>query len=120
MEIPKIYESEYRFACIVWEHEPVSIKELIMLCQERLEWKRTTTYTVLKKLCDKGILKTEDSVVISLIPKEEVQKYESAQFIDRTFGGSFPMFIAAFMRNKTLTKKEIEEIERLIDDYKGE
>lgn len=120
MEVPKIFESEYRFACIVWEHEPVSIKELIKLCNERLEWKRTTTYTVLRRLSDRGIFQTNNSIVTSKIPKEEVQHSESEKFVNHTFAGSLPDFITAFMRNKKLSQNEAEEIKRIIDEYKEE
>ncbi len=118
METPKIFESEYRFACIVWAQEPVITKELIQLCQEQLEWKRTTTYTVLKRLCERGIFQTENSVVTSIIPQEEIQRGESRQFVKRTFGGSLPGFIAAFLGGDTLSEQEAEELKAMIDQHK--
>ena len=118
MDTPKIFESEYRFACIVWAHEPVTTKELIQLCQKQLEWKRTTTYTVLKRLCERGIFQTENSVVTSKIPQAEIQRCESRQFVKRTFGGSLPGFIAAFLGGDTLSEQEADELKAMIDQHK--
>ena len=118
METPKIFDSEYRFACIVWAHEPVTTRELVQLCQEQLEWKRTTTYTVLKRLCERGIFQTENSVVTSRIPRAAIQQGESRQFVRRTFGGSLPGFIAAFLGNDTLTEQEAEELKAMIDQHR--
>ena len=115
MEIPKIFESEYRFCEILWENEPVSSSELVRLCSELLEWKKSTTYTVIRRLSQRGVLKSENAVVTSLVSKEEVLTAESTQVVEKTFSGSLPGFIAAFTRNKQLTPKEIEEI---IDAYK--
>lgn len=120
MEIPKIFDSEYRFATIVWDCEPVTTRELVERCQEKLQWKRTTTYTVLRRLCDRGVLKLEDSVVTSRIPREEVQREESRQFLERTFRGSLPQFVAAFLRDRPLSQEDAEEIRRLIDQAGGE
>ena len=120
MEIPKIFESEYRFACIVWEKEPVSIKELIGLCNEELEWKRTTTYTVLKRLCERGILKNEDGIVPSLYTKEQIQYSESRQFLDKTFEGSLPSFLAAFLKGKNVSEKELKELRQMLDDFEND
>ena len=106
---------EARFADIVWEHEPVSTKELVALCEKELKWKRTTTYTVLKKLCERGIFITENSTVTSLISKDEFYAIQSERFVDETFSGSLPAFIAAFASRKKPTSKELEEIRRMID-----
>ncbi len=118
MEIPKIFESEYHFCEILWEHEPVSSSELVRLCSELLEWKKSTTYTVIRRLSQRGVLKSENAVVTSLVSKEEVLTAESTQVVEKTFSGSLPGFIAAFTRNKQLTPKEIEEIHQIIDAYK--
>ena len=118
METPKIFDSEYKFASIVWAHEPVTTKELVQLCQEQLEWKRTTTYTVLKRLCERGIFQTDNSVVTSLIPREQIQKSESQQFVQRTFGGSLPGFIAAFLGGDKLSEQEAEELKAMIDQHR--
>ena len=117
METPKIFESEYRFACIVWDKEPVSMKELIKLCSEELEWKRTTTYTVVKRLCERGILKNEEGVVSSVYTKEQIQYSESRMFLDKTFQGSLPGFMAAFLKDKKISEKEIDELRRMLDEY---
>lgn len=118
MEIPKNYESEYRFVCIVWEKEPISMKELIALCNEQLEWKRTTTYTVLKRLCEGGILKNEDGIVTSLYTKEQIQYSESRQFLEKTFDGSLPSFMAAFLKGKEGSNQEIDELRQLLEEFK--
>lgn len=120
MDTPKIFESEYRFACIVWEKEPVSVKELIGLCSEQLEWKRTTTYTVLKRLCERGILRNDDGIVTSLYSKEEIQYSESRQFLDKTFDGSLPGFMAAFLKGKKISDKEIKELRQMLDDFEND
>lgn len=118
MDVPKIFESEYRFCEILWENEPVTSSELVRLCRERLEWKKSTTYTVIRRLTERGVLKSEDTVVTSLISREDAQSAESAEVVDRTFSGSLPSFIAAFTRKKNLTKQEVDEIQKIIDTYK--
>ena len=120
MGTPKIFESEYRFACIVWEKEPVSVKELIALCNEQLEWKRTTTYTVLKRLCERGIMKNEDGIVSSLYTKEQIQYSESRQFLDKTFEGSLPGFLAALLKGKNISEKELTELRQMLDNYEND
>lgn len=117
MDTPKIFESEYRFCQILWEHEPVSSRDLVKLCQEKLEWKKSTTYTVIKRLSERGVVKMENSVVTSLVSRDQVQRSESREFIDRTFNGSLPQFIAAFTSGKALSAQEVTEIRRLIDEY---
>lgn len=119
METPKIFESEYRFCEILWEHEPVSSSELVRLCNEQLEWKKSTTYTVIRRLSERGIVKSENAIVTSLISREDAQSAESAEVVERNFAGSLPSFIAAFTRKKALSKSEIEEIQKIIDAYKG-
>lgn len=118
MDTPKIFESEFRFCQILWDHEPVSSTELVRLCQERLGWKKSTTYTVIRRLSERGVIKSEDTVVTSLISREDAQSAESAEVVERTFSGSLPSFIAAFARKKNLSKQEIDEIQRIIDNYK--
>ena len=90
METPKIFESEYHFCEILWDHEPVSSGELVRLCSEKLQWKKSTTYTVIRRLSERGVLKSENAVVTSLVSKEEVQSKESAEVVERTFSGSLP------------------------------
>ena len=121
METPKVFESEYKFCLILWEQEPVKSKELVRLCQERLGWKATTTYTVIKRLSERGILKNENTVVTSLVSKEEVQSAEVEELVEKTFQGSLPAFIAAFARNRRVTEKELDEVQAMIDSFrKGE
>ena len=121
METPKIFESEYRFCCILWEHEPIKSSELVKLCREQLGWKPTTTYTVIKRLSERGVLKNENTVVSSLVSKDAVQAAEISEMVEKTFDGSLPAFVAAFTRHQKLSDKEIDEIQNLIDRYrKGE
>ena len=102
MDTPKIFESEYRFCLILWEREPIKSSELVALCQEKLGWKPTTTYTVIKRLSERGVLKNENTVVSSLVSKEQVQANEIDQFVEKTFEGSLPAFIAAFTKNRKI------------------
>lgn len=120
MDRYKLAEGEYRFACVVWEYEPVHSGALAELCREELGWKKSTVYTVLKKLTDRGVLRSEGAVVTSLVSREQVQRYESEQLIDRAFGGSLPSFLAAFMGGRTLSDGEAEELKALIDRYREE
>lgn len=115
MDTPKIFESEYRFCLILWEQEPVTTTQLVKLCQERLGWKRTTTYTVIKRLGEREVLKNEDGVVSSLISKEEAQVSELDELMDKKFQGSLPAFLAAFARRQALSDEEVEEIRRIIE-----
>lgn len=118
MEELKLCDSEYRFMLIVWEYEPVRSGKLVKLSEERLGWKKSTTYTVIKKLCERGILKNEDTIVKALVSKESCQAVESDAFVKRTFGGSLPQFIAAFLGDKTISEKEAEELKRMIDMHR--
>ena len=118
METPKVFESEYRFCLILWENEPVKSGELARLCQEQLGWKPTTTYTVIKRLSERGVLKNERSVVTSLVSKEEVQAAEVEAMVEKTFLGSLPAFIAAFARNRKVTEKELDEVQAMIDSFR--
>ena len=114
MPTPKIFESEYRFCLILWENEPISSRDLSRLCAERLGWSKTTTYTVIKRLSDRGVLKNENTIVTSLISKEEAQASEIDELVEKKFEGSLPAFVAAFSKHKKLSEKEIEEILRMI------
>lgn len=115
MSVPKIHEGEYRFCLIMWEHEPVSSLELVRLCQEKLDWKRTTTYTVIKRLGDRGVLKLENGVVTALISKEEAESAEIDTFVESKFGGSLPAFVAAFTKRKDVSEEDLDEMQRMID-----
>ena len=110
---------ETRFAEIIWANEPLTTNRLTKLCAEQLEWKRTTTYTVLKKLSEKGLFQTENSIVTSLISKEEFEGMQSEQFVEETFQGSLPAFLAAFSSRKKLSDAEIDEIQKVIDSMRG-
>ena len=115
METPKIFESEYRFCLIMWEHAPVTAAELVKLCQEQLGWKRTTTYTVIKRLEERGVLKNEHPVITSLVTKDEVQLAELEEMMEKRFEGSLPAFVAAFAKQQNLSEEDMEEIRRIID-----
>lgn len=111
---------ETQFAELIWSHEPIQSGELVKLAEEKLKWKKSTTYTVLKKLCERGIFENRDSTVLSIIPKEEFYSIQTEAFVKTTFDGSLPAFIAAFTSRKKLTQKEIDEIKTMIDTYTGE
>ena len=116
MEIPKVFESEYRFLEILWEREPVNSSELVRLCNERLEWKKSTTYTVIKRLSERGVVKSEQAVVTALYSREQLMVAESRAFVEKNFGGNLPQFVAAFAKGGKLKKKEIEELKQLINE----
>ena len=112
---PKIFESEYRFCLILWEHEPIKSTDLAKLCKEKLEWSKTTTYTVIKRLSERGVIQSENAIVTSIISKEEAQQSELEELMDKKFEGSLPAFIAAFGRRQELSDAEIEEIRKIIE-----
>ena len=116
METPKIFESEYRFCLILWENEPIRSTDLAKLCKERLDWSKTTTYTVIKRLSERGVLKNENTIVTSLISKEEAQLSELDELMEKKFEGSLPAFIAAFARRQALSEKDIQELQRIIGE----
>ena len=116
----KLAESEYRFMKIVWENQPLTSASLVKLCAEKLEWKKSTTYTVLKKLCDRGIFQNVDGVVTAVLSKQEFAAAQSEQFVEETFGGSLPAFIAAFASSKQLSVDEIKEIRKMMDSFEEE
>ena len=118
MEEMKLCESDYRFMCVIWSHEPLPSRELVERCAQTLGWKKSTTYTVLKKLCDRGFARNQDAVVTSLVPRSAVQAYESKRLVDRAFAGSLPGVLVAFLGDSTLSEKEAEELKRLIDEHK--
>ena len=121
METPKIFESEYRFCLILWQNEPLRSSELVNLCREQLGWKPTTTYTVIKRLSERGVLKNENSVVTSLVSKDEVQASQIDEMVEKTFEGSLPAFIAAFTKHQKISEEEIDAVQQMIDRYrKGE
>ncbi len=115
MGIPKIPEGEYRFCRIMWDREPVTTAELVNLCQEQLGWKRSTTYTVIKRLGDRGVLKSENGVVTALVSREEVEVSEIRDLVDKKFGGSLPAFVAAFTRQQNLSERDLDAVQQMID-----
>lgn len=120
METPKIFDSELRFCEILWSHEPVKSSELVRLCAEELGWKKSTTYTVIKRLTERGVVHTENAVVTALVNREDVQSAESRAFVERNFSGSLPGFLNAFVGGKGLTAAEADELRRMIDKFEEE
>ena len=116
----KLGAVESRFAEIIWQNEPVASGALVKLCEKELNWKKPTTYTVLRKLCERGIFQNENGTVSSKIKKDEFYAMQSEQFVEETFKGSLPSFLAAFSKRKSLSKNDIEEIEKMIQSYKEE
>lgn len=110
-----INESEYRFMDILWDEEPIHSMELVRLCRERLGWKKSTTYTVIRNLSEKQVVVNDNAVVRALVSRKNIQRKESREFLDRKFNGSLPAFIAAFLQEETLTKEEARELQKLID-----
>ena len=120
MEVPKIFESEYRFCLILWDNEPINSTRLVELCKEQLGWSKAPTYTVIRRLSERGVLKNENTIVTSLISKEDAQKARLEEMMEETFEGSMPAFIAAFSRSKKLSKKEVDQLRALIDSFEEE
>lgn len=121
MNTPKVFESEYRFCLILWENEPIKSSELVSICKEKLGWKPTTTYTVIKRLSERGVLKNENTVVTSLVSKDEVQAAELNEMVEKTFEGSLPAFVAAFTKHQNILDAEIDAVQKMIDRFrKGE
>nr|WP_307989753.1 BlaI/MecI/CopY family transcriptional regulator [uncultured Niameybacter sp.] len=118
MSIYKLAESEEKFAELIWEQEPIGSGELVKLCEKEMKWKKSTTYTVLKKLCERGIFQNKDAIVSSVITKEQYYAKQSIRFVEDTFGGSLPKFLTAFMGGRKLNKHQAEELKKLIDEYK--
>ncbi len=120
MERRKLFDGEYKFMSILWAHEPMTTRDLVAACEAQLGWKRTTTYTVLKKLTDKGFVQTRERVVTALVDRAEAERYESEAVVSQRFGGSLPAFVAAFARGRTLSDEEVAALQALIDAHRGE
>ena len=120
METPKIFESEYRFCLILWDNEPINSTKLVQLAKEGLGWSKATTYTVIRRLSERGVLKNENTIVSTLISKEEAQKSRLEEMVEETFEGSMPAFIAAFSKSRKLTWQEVQQLKALIDSYEEE
>ena len=117
-DILHLCESDYRFMSVIWDNEPLPSGKLVELCTDRLGWKKPTTYPTLRKLCEKGFARNDNTIVTSLIPREQVQAYACEQFVDHTCGGSLPGFLTAFLGDRTLSEKEADTLKRLIDAHK--
>ena len=120
MEIPKIFESEYRFCLLLWDSEPINSTKLAALCKDQLGWSKATTYTVIRRLAERGVVKNENTIVTTLISKEEAQKSRLEEMMEETFEGSMPAFIAAFSKTKKLTRQEVDQLKALIDSFEEE
>jgi len=120
MDAPKIFESEYRFCLILWEHEPVNSTKLVEICKAQLGWSKATTYTVIRRLSERGVVKNENATVTALISKSEAQKNRLEEMMEQTFEGSVPAFLAAFSKSKRLSRDEVEQLQALIDSYEEE
>lgn len=120
METPKIFESEYRFCLILWENEPVNSNRLVELCKESLGWSKSTTYTVIRRLSERGVLKNENATVTALVTKEQAQKHRLDEMMEETFEGSMPAFLTAFSKSKKLKKDDIAQLKALIEDFEEE
>ena len=118
MDELKLCQSDYHFMCVIWDHAPLASKHLVELCRDILGWKKSTTYTTLKKLCDRGFAENENTIVTWLIPRDRVQAFESERFVEQTFDGSLPGFLASFLGGKTISEQEAAELKRLIDQHK--
>lgn len=120
METPKIFESEYRFCEVLWAHEPVKSRELVALCAEKLGWKPTTTYTVIKRLSERGVLKNENTVVTALVSRDAAQIAEIDELLDKRFDGSLPAFVAAFAKSRRVSDRELDEMQQMIERFREE
>jgi len=116
MEKYRLFAAEYKFVSVVWDYEPVKSTELVKLCADKLGWKKSTTYTVLKKLCERGILQNQDATVTALVKREDVQRYESSAILEKTFDGSLPKFLTAFLSGRKISEQEAEELKRIIEE----
>ena len=119
MELYRLGTMEYRFLSLIWDNEPINSMKLVQLCNEVFDWKKSTTYTMLKQLQKKGLVANQNAIVTSLVPKEQVQANESEVFMNETFSGSLPSFLTAFLGGKTISEEEAEELKQLIDSYRG-
>lgn len=119
MEDYRMGEMEQRFAQLIWEHEPIGSGELVRLCEKELDWKKSTTYTVLRRLCEKGLFRNENGTVTSLVGRAAYESAQSAAFVEHAFSGSLPKFLAAFTARRKLSQRDIDELQRLIDESRG-
>lgn len=118
METPKIFDSEFRFLQILWEKEPVNSTQLVQECREKLGWSKATTYTVIRRLSQRGVVANENAIVRALVTRDQVEEAQIDELVERTFGGSIPQFLAAFTKKRDLTREEIDAIQKMIDEYR--
>ncbi|MCL1792137.1 MAG: BlaI/MecI/CopY family transcriptional regulator [Peptococcaceae bacterium] len=118
MDKYKLFDAEYKFTTIIWEVEPINSTDLVKICHDRLGWKKSTTYTVLKKLSDRGVLQNVDTIVTSLVSHEQVQKYEGENLLNRAFDGSLPTLLATFLQDRKLSAGEADELRQMIENAK--
>lgn len=118
MDELRLCESDFRFMSVIWDNEPLHSGELVKLCSEKFDWKKSTTYTMLKKMCKKGFARNDGSLVTSLVERDRVQAYASEHFVEQTFAGSLPNFLVSFLGGKKISEKEAEELKKLIDSHK--
>lgn len=111
-----IFESEYRFLLILWEMEPISSPELVRICEEKLGWKKSTTYTVIKKLTEKKIVESKNTIVSTLVAREQIIRQESDMFLEKTFGGDIPQLFATFLRDRKISREEADRIKKMIEE----
>lgn len=116
----QLFEAEYKFMEIIWETAPINSTKLVSLSAERLGWKKSTTYTVLRKLCERGLVKNDNATVSFLVGKEEIQSQESRELLEKSFDGSLPAFLAAFLKKERISDQEAEELKRIIDANRKE
>ena len=119
MEMIKLFDAEYKFMSVIWEHEPINSTELVKLANAEMGWKKSTTYTVLRKLCERDVLKNENAMVSSIIPKEQVQINESREFLDKIYDGSLKMFLVSFLDKENISAEEAAELKKIIDEKAG-
>lgn len=119
MDDIKLFAAEYKFMCVIWEHEPVNSTELVKLARDQLGWKKSTTYTMLRKLAERGIVKNENATVTALAPKHKVQESESREFLDRVYNGSLKMFLVSFLDHDEISTEEAAELKKIIDEKTG-
>lgn len=116
MEKYKLFDAEYKFVSLIWDAEPINSTELVKLSLDKLGWKKSTTYTVLRRLCERGIVKNEDATVSAIVKKKDAQKYESQAVVEKTFAGSLPCFLTAFLGERKITEQEAAELKRIIEE----
>lgn len=120
MQEHKLFDAEYKMMDLIWQHEPIPSPELIQMCEERFGWKKSTTFTQIRRMVDRGFVKNEKTILTTLVKRSQVEQYDSEEVVDGRFGGSLPKFVTAFMESKRMTQEDIDELRRILDSYEGE